>query len=207
MLIKVKNINNEDVKDIELPEEIFNYELREHLIYEAVKNFRANQRRGTASTKTRGEVSGGGKKPWKQKGTGRARAGSTRSPLWRKGGTVFGPKPRDYSYNMPIKARRNALKSVLSEKVRNDKLIVIDELKIGSTKTKEAVEKLKNFNYDNILIIDKKENEELFTSTRNIPTVKAIDWSELNIYDSLFYDHIMATVDAIEEITKKRFGK
>jgi large subunit ribosomal protein L4 len=185
MLIKVKNINNEDVKELELSEDVFNYELREHLIYEAVKNFRANQRRGTASTKTRGEVSGGGKKPWKQKGTGRARVGSTRNPLWRKGGTAFGPKPRDYSYNMPKKAKRNALKSVLSEKLRNDKLIVIDELKIGSIKTKEAIEKLKNFNYNKILIIDKKENEELLTSTRNIPTVKAIDWKELNIYDSL----------------------
>jgi len=201
MLIKVKNINNEDIKELELSEEVFNYELREHLIYEAVKNFRANQRRGTASTKTRGEVSGGGKKPWKQKGTGRARVGSTRNPLWRKGGTAFGPKPRDYSYNMPKKAKRNALKSVLSEKLRNDKLIVVDELKIGSIKTKEAIAKLKNFKYNKVLIIDKKENEELLTSTRNIPTVKAIDWRELNIYDSLHYDHIMATVEAIQEIT------
>jgi len=202
MLIKVKNINNEDVKDLELSDDVFNYELREHLIYEAVKNFRANQRRGTASTKTRGEVSGGGKKPWKQKGTGRARAGSSRSPIWRKGGITFGPKPRDYSYNMPKKAKRNALKSVLSEKVRNDKLIVVDELLIGSTKTREAIEKLKNFKYNKILIIDSKDNEELLTSTRNIPGIKAIDSKELNIYDSLHYDHILATVEAITKITE-----
>ncbi len=202
MLIKVKNINNEDVKDLELSDDVFNYELREHLIYEAVKNFRANQRRGTASTKTRGEVSGGGKKPWKQKGTGRARAGSTRSPIWRKGGITFGPKPRDYSYNMPKKAKRNALKSVLSEKVRNDKLIVVDELLIGSTKTREAIEKLKNFKYNKILIIDSKDNEELLTSTRNIPSIKAIDSKELNIYDSLHYDHILVTVEAITKITE-----
>ncbi len=202
MLIKVKNINNDDVKELELSEDVFNYELREHLIYEAVKNFRANQRRGTASTKTRGEVSGGGKKPWKQKGTGRARAGSTRSPIWRKGGVTFGPKPRDYSYNMPKKARRNALKSVLSEKVRNDKLIIIDELKIGTSKTKEAIEKLKNFKYNKLLIIDNEENRELLLSTKNIPSIKAIDARELNIYDSLHYDYILATVDAIEKITE-----
>ena len=202
MLIKVKNINNEDVKELELSDDVFNYELREHLIYEAVKNFRANQRRGTASTKTRAEVSGGGKKPWKQKGTGRARAGSTRSPLWRSGGTTFGPKPRDYSYNMPKKAKRNALKSVLSEKIRNDKLIVIDELTIGSAKTKEAIEKLKKFEYNKLLIIDNENNKDLLLSTKNIPFIKAIDSRELNIYDSLHYDHIMASVEAIEKITE-----
>ncbi len=202
MLIKVKNINNEDIKDLELSDDIFDYELREHLIYEAIKNFRANQRRGTASTKTRGEVRGGGKKPWKQKGTGRARAGSSRSPIWRKGGITFGPKPRDYSYAMPKKARRNALKSVLSEKVRHDRLIIIDELVIGSIKTKEAIEKLKNFKYNKLLIIDSENNKDLLLSTQNIPTIKAIDSSELNVYDSLHYDYILATVDAIEKITE-----
>jgi len=130
--VKVKNIKNKEVSEMELPEDIFDYPLKEHLIYEAVKNFTANQRQGTACTKTRSEVSGSGKKLWKQKGTGRARMGGLRSPLWRKGGTSFGPKPRDYSYAMPKKARRNAIKSVLSDKVRNDRLFILDELKLAS---------------------------------------------------------------------------
>jgi len=200
--IKVKNIHSDDVSEMDLPEEIFDYPLKEHLIYEAVKNYKANQRRGTASTKTRGKVSGSGRKPWRQKGTGRARVGSTRSPLWRSGGTVFGPQPRDYSYKMPRKARRNALKSVLSDKMRNDRIVVIDEITVNSNKTKDALAVLKNFEFDQLLIVDKKENSQLILSTRNVPYIKAIDFSEINVYDSLKYNYIMFSVDAVKQLVE-----
>ena len=200
--VKVKNIDNADVSEMDLPKEIFDYPLKEHLIYEAVKNFRANQRRGTASTKTRAKVSGGGRKPWRQKGTGRARAGSTRSPLWRSGGITFGPHPRDYSYNMPKKAKRNALKSILSDKMRNDRILVIDKISVNSNKTKETLLKLKNFSFDKLLIVDKKENSKLILSTRNIPNIKTIDFKEINVYDSLKYNYIMFSVDAVKHLVE-----
>lgn len=200
--VKVKNIQNAEVRDISLPKEIFDYPLREHLIYEAVKNFRACQRSGNASTKTRSKVSGGGRKPWRQKGTGRARSGSTRSPLWRSGGTTFGPQPRDYSYHMPKKARRNALKSVLSDKMRNDRILVIDKIDVNSSKTKETLSALQNFEFDKLLIVDNRENTNLILSTRNIPNIKAIDISEINVYDSLKYNYIMFSVDAVEKLVE-----
>jgi large subunit ribosomal protein L4 len=198
--IKVRNIQNKEVSELELPEAIFDYPLKEHLIYEAVKNYNANQRQGTACTKTRSEVSGSGKKLWKQKGTGRARMGAIRSPLWRKGGTSFGPKPRDYSYAMPKKARRNAIKSVLSEKIRNDRLFILDELKLDSKKTKDTIKTLSNFAFDKLLIVDKKDNSDLMLSTRNIPHIKAIDVGEMNIYDSLNYNYIMLSVDVVKRL-------
>lgn len=198
--IKVRNIQNKEVSELELPEDIFDYPLKEHLIYEAVKNYNANQRQGTACTKTRAEVSGSGKKLWKQKGTGRARMGAIRSPLWRKGGTTFGPKPRDYSYAMPKKARRNAIKSVLSEKIRNDRLFILDELKLDSKKTKDTIKTLSNFAFDKLLIVDKKDNSDLMLSTRNIPNIKAIDVGEMNIYDSLNYNYIMLSVDVVKRL-------
>jgi large subunit ribosomal protein L4 len=195
--IKVRNIQNKEVSELELPDDIFAYPLKEHLIYEAVKNYNANQRQGTACTKTRSEVSGSGKKLWKQKGTGRARMGAIRSPLFRKGGTTFGPKPRDYSYAMPKKARRNAIKSVLSEKIRNDRLFILDEVKLDSKKTKDTIKTLSNFAFDKLLIVDKKDNSDLMLSTRNIPHIKAIDVSEMNIYDSL---NIMLSVDVVKRL-------
>ena len=198
--IKVRNIKNKEVSELELPDDIFAYPLKEHLIYEAVKNYNANQRQGTACTKTRSEVSGSGKKLWKQKGTGRARMGAIRSPLFRKGGTTFGPKPRDYSYAMPKKARRNAIKSVLSEKIRNDRLFVLDELKLVSGKTKDAIKTLSKFDFDKLLIVDKKDNSDLMRSTRNIPHIKAIDVTEMNIYDSLNYNYIMLSVDVVKKL-------
>jgi len=198
--IKVRNIQNKEVSELELPDDIFAYPLKEHLIYEAVKNYNANQRQGTACTKTRSEVSGSGKKLWKQKGTGRARMGAIRSPLFRKGGTTFGPKPRDYSYAMPKKARRNAIKSVLSEKIRNDRLFVLDELKLVSGKTKDAIKTLSKFAFDKLLIVDRKDNSDLMLSTRNIPHIKAIDVAEMNIYDSLNYNYIMLSVDVVKKL-------
>jgi large subunit ribosomal protein L4 len=198
--IKVRNIHNKEVSELELPEAIFDYPLKEHLIYEAVKNYNANQRQGTACTKTRSEVSGSGKKLWKQKGTGRARMGAIRSPLWRKGGTTFGPKPRDYSYAMPKKARRNAIKSVLSEKIRNDRLFILDELKLDSGKTKDTIKALSRFHFDKLLIVDNRDNNDLMLSTRNIPHIKAIDVGEMNIYDSLNYNYIMLSVDVVKRL-------
>jgi large subunit ribosomal protein L4 len=198
--VKVRNIQNKEVSELELPEAIFDYPLKEHLIYEAVKNYNANQRQGTACTKTRSEVSGSGKKLWKQKGTGRARMGAIRSPLFRKGGTTFGPKPRDYSYAMPKKARRNAIKSVLSEKIRNDRLFILDEVKLDSNKTKDAIKTLSKFSFDKLLIIDNKGNSDLMLSTRNIPHIKAIDVGEMNIYDSLNYNYIMLSVDVVKRL-------
>jgi len=200
--IKVKNMQSDDVREMDLPENIFDYPLKEHLIYEAVKNYRANRRRGTACTKTRGKVSGSGKKLWRQKGTGRARVGSVRSPLWRSGGTVFGPQPRDYSYKMPKKARRNALKSVLSDKMRHQRILVIDQIALESNKTRDALATLKNFEFDKLLIVDKKENSQLILSTRNIPYIKAIDFSEINVYDSLKYNTIMFSVDAVNQLVE-----
>lgn len=200
--IMVRNIKNNEVSELDLPEGIFDYPFKEHLIYEAVKNFRANQRRGTASTKTRGKITGSGRKPWRQKGTGRARVGSVKSPLWRKGGIIFGPQPRDYSYHMPKKARRNALKSILSDKMRNNRVLVVDKINIDSNKTKETLSELKNFKFDKLLIVDRKENSKLILSTRNIPYIKAIDFNEINVYDSLKYNYIMFSVDAVKQLVE-----
>ncbi len=198
--LNVRNLNNEEVSKVEVPEEVFDYPLREHLVYEAVKNFRANQRSGNAATKTRGKITGSGKKLWKQKGTGRARVGTIKSPLWRSGGITFGPQPRDYSYSMPKKARRNALKSVLSEKVRNDKLFVIDKIDVNSNKTKETLNQLQKFDFEKMLIVDNRDNSKLMLSTRNLKNVKSIDFSEINVYDTLKYTHIMLSVDALNGI-------
>lgn len=200
--IKVKNMDSVDVSEMDLPEEVFDYPLKEHLIYEAVKNYRANQRSGNASTKTRAKVAGGGRKPWRQKGTGRARIGSTRSPLRRSGGITFGPHPRDYSYKMPRRARRNALKSVLSDKMRHDRIWIIDKIDINTNKTRETLSVLKKFDFDKLLIVDKKENSNLILSTRNVPFIKAIDFSEINVYDSLKYNYIMFSVDAVNQLVE-----
>jgi large subunit ribosomal protein L4 len=200
--IKVKNLQCHDVSEMELPEEIFDYPLKEHLIYEAVKNFRANQRQGTAATKTRGKVAGSGRKLWRQKGTGRARIGSIRSPIWRGGGTVFGPQPRDYSYKMPRKAKRNALKSILSDKMRHDRIMVVEDIVLESAKTRDTLSLLKNFQFDKLLIVDKKENSRLILSTRNVPFIKTIDYREMNVYESLKYNYIMFSVEAVNQLVE-----
>ncbi len=198
--VKVKNMQSQDVSELELPEEIFDYPLNEHLIYEAVKNYNANQRQGTVATKTRGKVSGSGRKLWRQKGTGRARVGSIRTPLWKGGGISFGPQPRDYSYKMPRRAKQNALKSVLSDKFRNARILFVDDMNVSSVKTRDTISMLKNFNIDKLLIVDKKENSKLNLSTRNIPHVKMIDFTEINVYDSLKYNYIMFSVDAVKQL-------
>ena len=176
---------------------------QDHLIYEAVVNYRANQRQGTAATKTRAFVRGGGKKPWRQKGTGRARVGSTRSPLWRKGGTVFGPQPRDYSYELPKKARRGALRAALAGKHAAGELLVASELEVKEPKTKEAVALLKAYKLDSALLVDLAENAALFRAVRNIPRVKAVDVTGLNIYDVLAHKSVVFSRRAFEAVLEK----
>jgi large subunit ribosomal protein L4 len=189
--------------EVELPDSVFAYPDKGHLVYEAVVSYRANQRQGTAATKTRRDVSGGGKKPWRQKGTGRARVGSTRSPLWRKVGTVFGPQPRDYSTELPKKARRNALRSVLSRKLADSLILVLDEIALKEPKTKEAAALLKAFHLDSVLFVDAPENRNLFLAVRNLPRAKAVDVRTLNVYDALNYKWLVFSQRALESAMER----
>jgi large subunit ribosomal protein L4 len=202
--LQVFDKSGKPAAEMDLPESVFAYPDKGHLVYEAVVNYRANQRQGTAATKTRADVRGGGRKPWRQKGTGRARVGSTRSPLWRKGGTVLGPQPRDYSYELPKKARRNALRSVLSQKLSANQILVLREFDLKEPKTKEAAALLKAFKLDSALLVDSHENTNLFLAVRNLPGVKAIDVRTLNVYDVLNYQWLVfsqrALVSAMERL-------
>ncbi len=205
--IEVKNKNNESVKEIELPEEIFSYPVKKHLIWEVVKAFLANRRKGSASTKTRGEVRGGGRKPWRQKGRGTARAGSNRSPLWRHGGTTFGPKPRDYYVNIPKRMKKNALKSAIAAKYRDNEMIVIDDLSINTPKTKTFNEIIKKFDINSVLIVDSKEKNEnfenLYLASRNIPKVKCVSNEEVNLYDVVKYKNIMFSEEGLKSFLER----
>ncbi len=201
--VQVINTSGKKIKDIKAPDEIFAVPLKEHLIYESVINYRANQRQGTASTKTRGEVRGGGRKPWRQKGTGRARAGSNRSPIWKGGGTTFGPKPRDYSYSLPKKAKKAALKSALSMKLAEKQLLIVDALELKEPKTKEAAALIKRLKLDSALIVDQHDNKNLFLSVRNIPKTKVVDVSQVNVYDVLNYNWLVLTKRAFDSLTEK----
>jgi len=203
MKVQVLDQSGKPVEEISIPEDVFNYPVKEHLVYETVVNYLANQRQGTASTKTRAEVSGGGRKPWRQKGTGRARAGSNRSPLWRHGGTTFGPRPRDYSYEIPKKARKNALKSALAAKLAENLLLVVNEINISQPKTKEAASWLKNMNIDSALIVDSKENNNLFLAVRNIPEVKVVEGEKLNTYDVLRYKWLVFSQQAFNSLVER----
>jgi large subunit ribosomal protein L4 len=191
------------VKEISVPGGVLDAPLKEHLLYESVINYRANQRSGSAATKTRAMVRGGGRKPWRQKGTGRARAGSTRSPIWRKGGVTFGPSPRSYAYSMPKKAKRNALKSALSLKLSEKQLVVLDAIEFKEPKTKEGIKFLKGLNLDSALVVDNHENKNMFLSLRNIPKVKAIDFTNLNVYDVLNFKSLVFSQKAFESVMEK----
>lgn len=199
--VPVYNINAEQVGEIELNDSIFGVAINQHVMHEAVVNFLANRRQGTHSTKRRGEVRGGGKKPWRQKGTGRARQGSIRSPQWKGGGVVFGPKPRDYSYTLPKKVKRLALKSALSSKVNENDIIVLDELKISEPKTKEVVKLLDNFKIDKKALIVVPENDNnVILSSRNIPGVDTKIFNEINTYELLNHPKFIVTKDAVAKI-------
>jgi large subunit ribosomal protein L4 len=203
MKVQVLDNSGKSLKEISVPAEVFSSPVKEHLLWEAVRNHRANQRRGTAATKTRSAVSGGGRKPWRQKGTGRARAGSNRSPIWRGGGTTFGPQPRDYSYRMPRKAKRAALKSALAMKLADKQLLIMDSLEFTEPKTKQAVGLLKKLDLTSALVVDSYENRNLVLAMRNIPRVKTVDFNQLNVYDVLNYKGLVFSKRAFDSLMEK----
>jgi large subunit ribosomal protein L4 len=205
--VEVKNLKNEVVGELGLSDEVFGAPLNQALIYDAVRWFMAKQRAGTASTKTRGEVSGAGRKLWRQKGTGRARIGSVRSPVWRHGGTTHGPKPRDYAYTLPKKMARGALRSALSEKLREGHLRVFDEFALSNHKTKELANTLRHLGLEHkTLIVDSRENQNLVLASGNLPNVKLVGGREINIYDALNYQELVFSKAAIQEIERLLAG-
>ena len=198
--VAVYNIEGKEVGSIELNDAVFGVEVNEHLVHMAVVNQLANNRQGTQSAKTRSEVSGGGRKPWRQKGTGHARQGSTRSPQWTGGGVVFAPKPRDYSFKMNKKEKRIALLSALSSKVAESKIVVLDEFKLDEIKTKKFVEVMNNLKVENALVVLEGENKNVVLSGRNIPSVKVTATNEINTYDVLKYTTLVVTKAAVEKL-------
>lgn len=201
--VSVVNASNNKVGTVELDEKIFGQPVNASLLHESVVMQLNNRRQGTHSTKTRGLVSGGGKKPWKQKGTGRARAGSTRSPIWRGGGTIFGPLPRDYSYRMPRKKGRLALYSALSSKLLDNALVVVDSLDGKSGKTREALSVLKGLNVaDSALIVCEDKNNTLYRGVRNLPNVAIMDIRQLNVYELLRYKSLVISREDIQKLTE-----
>ena len=191
--VSVYNIEGKEVGSIELNDAVFGVEVNEHLVHMAVVNQLANNRQGTQSAKTRSEVSGGGRKPWRQKGTGHARQGSTRAPQWTGGGIVFAPKPRDYSFKMNKKEKRIALLSALSSKVAESKIVVLDEFKLDEIKTKKFVEVMNNLKVENALVVLEGENKNVVLSGRNIPSVKVTATNEINTYEVLKNETLVVT--------------
>ncbi|HTK25781.1 MAG TPA: 50S ribosomal protein L4 [Pyrinomonadaceae bacterium] len=215
--VKVRNLKNKEVGEVTLSDAVFGVELNEALIHAAVMNFQANGRQGTSATKTRGNVSGSGRKLWKQKGTGRARIASLRSPLWKGGGNVHGPQPRDWSYKMPKKMRRGALRSALSERLREGNVIVIDEFGFKTPKTKDFLGSIggllsANKKQTKTLIVDSLDNANLVLSSRNVQKTKVTNSFGLNIYDILYHEKLLISKTAIEELNdlldpKRESGK
>jgi large subunit ribosomal protein L4 len=191
------------VGEVELPAAIFASPMRSHLLYEVVKMQLANRRRGTHSTKTRAFVRGGGKKPWKQKGTGRARQGSTRAAQWVGGATVFGPLPRDYSYRMPLTARRQALRVALSAKNRDERLIVVDNLEVPSGKTKDLAKAIQGLGVQSALIVLANGDAKLERAARNLPSIKVIEVAGVNVYDLLGHEHLVLTAEALRSLEER----
>ncbi|MBN2106884.1 MAG: 50S ribosomal protein L4 [Deltaproteobacteria bacterium] len=201
-VLDVYNINREKVSQIEVDESVFDAEVKEHLFYEIIRAQLASRRSGTACTKTRGDVSGGGRKPWKQKGTGRARSGSSRSPLWRGGGVAFGPRPRDYGYPVPKKVKRVALCSALTKKLKEDKLLIVDKFELPEIKTRAFKNIMAKLAGRRALIID-DENRNLSLSARNLPDVKVLPSQGLNLYDILYYDGLLITLPSLDKIQRR----
>ena len=198
--VAVYNIEGKEVDKLELNDNVFGVEINEHLVHLAVVSQLANGRQGTQSAKTRSEVSGGGRKPWRQKGTGPARQGSTRSPQWTGGGVVFAPKPRDYSMKMNKREKQIAIKSALTSKVQDSKLIVVDEFKLDEIKTSKFAQILDNLKAPKALVVTKDKDEKVVLSARNIPTVKTTMTNSINVYDILKYDSLVITKDAVAAI-------
>ena len=198
--VSVYNMEGKEVGSMELNDAIFGVEVNEHLVHMAVLQQLANKRQGTQKAKTRSEVSGGGRKPWRQKGTGHARQGSTRSPQWKGGGVVFAPTPRDYSFKLNKKEKRAALKSALTTTVNENKFIVVDDLNLDEVKTKKMVSALKALNAEKALVVLGGDNENVALSARNIPTVKVAYINTINVYDILKYHTLVVSKDAVAAI-------
>ena len=199
--LSVHNIKGENVGEVSLKDNIFNTKINKYLVHQAVKRYLANRRRGTASTKNRSEVRGGGAKPWRQKGTGRARAGTNSSPIWVGGGIVFGPTPRDYSFSLPRKMKVAALKSVLSDKLKNKEIIIVDNLLLEENKTNKLVEILKNLQaLKKPLIIIEKEDNGILQAARNIKGTQILSVSKINTYDLINHEKIIITKKALKRI-------
>jgi large subunit ribosomal protein L4 len=205
--VKVRNLSNKEVGEVTLADAVFGVELNESLIHTAVKNYLANRRQGTSATKTRGNVSGSGRKLWKQKGTGRARIASLRSPLWKGGGNVHGPQPRDWSSLLPKKMRRGALRSALSERLREGNIIVVDEITFANPKTKDFLSVLNTLGLADAktraktLIVDSLDNANLILSSRNVKKTKVTNSFGLNIYDLIYHEKLVLSKAAVDEIT------
>lgn len=203
MKVAVKNLKNKKVRDIELPDEVFGYPYKEHLIHSAVLSYLAAQRSGSHKTKTRREVAGSGRKVWRQKGTGRARIGGIRSPLWRGGGTVHGPQPRSHADKLSPREKRNALKSALSRKLKDAEILVVDALEMDSHKTKELAGKLEGLGVSGrALVVDTHGNENLTIAARNNPKVKTVDALAVNVYDVVDRAHVVVSEKALSRMVE-----
>lgn len=198
--VSVYNMEGKEVGTVELNDAVFGVEINEHLVHMAVVQQLANNRQGTQKAKTRSEVSGGGRKPWRQKGTGHARQGSTRAPQWKGGGVVFAPVPRDYSFKLNRKEKRAALKSALTSRVQDGKLIVVDELKFDEIKTKKFKAVMDNLKVNKALVVLADNDEKVVMSARNIPAVKTTQVNTINVYDILKGDTLILTKDAVAKI-------
>lgn len=203
MKITVKNFDNQQVREIELPEEIFGYPYKQHLIHEAVQAYLAAQRRGTHKVKTRSEVSGSGRKLWRQKGTGRARTKDIRNPKWRKGGTVHGPVPRSYEKDLSRREKKNALKSALSQKLAEQSIVVVDGLEVGSHKTKDLLARLGKLGISGkALLVDSQENQNLALASRNVKALKTVDALAVNVYDVVDRSYLVLSEDALNRLVE-----
>lgn len=203
MKIAVKSLANKKIKEIELPESIFGYPLKEHLIHVAVQAYLAGQRSGTHKTKTRAEVRGSGKKLWKQKGTGRARMGSVRSPLWRHGGTTFGPQPRNYEKDLSAGEKKNALRSALSQKLAEQSIVVVDSLDLSSHKTRELIAALGSLGVTGkALVVDQYDNANLALAARNNPVLKTVDALGVNVYDIVDRTYLVVSERALGRLVE-----
>lgn len=201
--VEVKNIKNESVGEIDLNDLIFNRQVKNYVLHEVVRQQRAARRNGTASTKTRKDVRGSGAKPWRQKGTGRARAGTRKSPIWRGGGTTFGPKPRDYGFKLNRKVKQQAVAMALSARYQEGNLVVLDDFTLEAIKTKEFVSIMEVLELNNALIVVDSENEELSKSSRNVPGYKVMKTDGVNVYDILLHEKLVLLQPAIERLEER----
>ena len=202
-MTEIYNIKKEKVGEVELNDSLYGVEVNPHLIHDVVRMQRANRRSGNASTKTRGELRGGGAKPWRQKGTGRARAGTNNSPIWRGGGTVFGPKPRDYSYNLPKKVRKIGLRMALSSRFSEENLLVLDDFQMEEIKTKKFINVMNTLNVDNALIVVPDNYENLSKSSRNVPGFKVLPAGGVNVYDILLHKHVVLLQTCLGQLEER----